>query len=96
MSNLSLTKRRRKREWWLIAYAREHEDTLLALALSGTKRKKRRFALCNYGTAIFLLRLLYGSRRAVAERLGMSVESVREWMICGFGFTEECKKVVGL
>ena len=40
------------REW-----AKLNESRLMALVLSGTKRKKRRFALCDYGTrCCFLFR----------------------------------------
>jgi len=64
------------------AWAKEHEEFLLAVVLANTKRKKRFFSLVVVAEAMFYLTFLYGGKKELGELIGMSYESVREWMVC--------------
>jgi ParB family chromosome partitioning protein len=56
------------------------ETTALAIVFANTKRKKRREDLLTVAHAFDYLVKLYGSQKAVAEKVGLSTEMVREFL----------------
>jgi len=85
--------RRAIAEWK--AWAAEHEIALLAMVLSNTKRRKHSLPLTDVGNAMLLLTLLYGGKRELSERIGMSRESIREWCImAGADWSATAKRMI--
>jgi hypothetical protein len=56
------------------------EETALAIIFSNTKRKKRDLDILTIAKAFEYLVKLYGSRKAVGEKVGLSAEMVREFL----------------
>lgn len=66
-------------------YAKQNEILLWTLAIGGTHRKKRCYALTVYASAIFLLLLFQcnGSRKELAGRLSYkNACSIGQWLCC--------------
>ncbi len=57
------------------------ENTALAIIFSNIRRKKRDKDLLTISESFDFLVKLYGSRKAVAEKVGLSPEMVREFLI---------------
>jgi len=55
------------------------EDTALSIVFSNTKRKKRAVDLITIAESCDYLAQLYGSQKAVAEKVGLSSEMIREF-----------------
>lgn len=55
------------------------EDTALSIVFSNTKRKKRAVDLITVAESCDYLAQLYGSQKAVAEKVGLSSEMIREF-----------------
>ena len=58
-----------------------NEETALSLLFANTKRKKRNVDLVTLARSCKCLVDLYGSKKAVAERVGLSPEMIREIML---------------
>lgn len=56
------------------------EDTALAIVFANTKRKKRKENLLIIGKAFEYLVELYGSQNAVAKKIGLSPEMIRQFL----------------
>jgi len=56
------------------------EETALSILFSNTKRKKRGADLITIAESCEYLVKLYGSQKAVAERVGLSTEMIREFL----------------
>jgi len=56
------------------------EETALAIVFANTKRKKRKESLLTIAKAFAYLVKLYGSQDAVANRVGLSTEMIREFL----------------
>ncbi len=56
------------------------EDTALAIIFANTKRKKRKENLLTIAKAFEYLVKLYGSKKTVAERVGLSTEMIRQFL----------------
>ena len=77
-----------------VAWARLCEESLLALAITGTKRRKRRLPLSDAANAVFYLVLLHG-RRGTAELLGMHRSSLEGYLRCaGSPWSERAELVL--
>ena len=80
----------------LKSFAKKHEYLLMALCLTYIKnRRKRPFHLGIIGLSVFLLMLLYdGGKKEIAKRLGVSRETIREWLIvASVGKLSEIEKI---
>jgi len=64
----------------LPAMRRLDEDTALAVLFANTRRKRRSTDLISVADACHYLKALYGSQRAVADKVGLSSEMVREFL----------------
>lgn len=58
-----------------------NEESALALLFSNTKRKKRKTDLITLAKTSEYLINLYGSKKVLAEKLGLSTEMIREFLI---------------
>ena len=56
------------------------EETALSILFANTKRKKRNEDLITLAKSCEYLTKLYGSQKAVAERVGLSTEMIREFL----------------
>lgn len=56
------------------------EETALSVLFANTKRKKRSVDLLTIAKSCEYLVNLYGSKRAVAEKVGLSTEMIREFL----------------
>jgi len=56
------------------------EETALAIVFANTKRKKRNADLLTIAKSCDYLAKLYGSQKAVAEKVGLSTEMIREFL----------------
>jgi hypothetical protein len=56
------------------------EETALAILFANSKRKKRDIDLLTIARSCEYLVKLYGSRRAVAEKIGLSTEMIRQFL----------------
>lgn len=59
---------------------RLNEDTALSVLFANTRRKRRSVDLVTLGKNCDYLVELYGSRKHVAEKLGLSTEMIREFL----------------
>ena len=57
------------------------EETALSILFANTRRKKRSVDLVTLAQACQYLVKLYGSQKAVADRLGLSTEMIREFLM---------------
>ena len=57
------------------------EETALSLIFANTKRKKRNIDLMTFAETVGYLVKFYGSQKAVAEKVGLSTEMIREFLI---------------
>jgi len=57
------------------------EETALSILFSNTKRKKRQVDLITLAESCAFLENLYGSKKAVANKVGLSEEMIREIML---------------
>lgn len=69
------------------------EDTALSVLFANTKRKKRQVDLITIAQSCQYLANLYGSKLAVAERIGLHTEMIRQFMSL-LELPEEVKSLV--
>ncbi len=70
-----------------------NEETALAIVFANTKRKKRKENLLTVAKAFEYLVKLHGSQKAVAEKVGLSTEMIREFLTT-LKLPEEIQKLV--
>jgi ParB-like chromosome segregation protein Spo0J len=57
------------------------EETALSLIFANTKKKKRNIDLLTFAKTVDYLVRFYGSQKTVAEKVGLSTEMIREFLI---------------
>ena len=69
------------------------EETALSILFANTKRKKRNKDLITIAESCEYLTKLYGSQKAVAEKVGLSTEMIREFLAT-LKLPEEVQKLI--
>ena len=69
------------------------EETALSILFANTRRKKRSEDLITIAESCEYLTKLYGSQKAVAERVGLSTEMIREFL-AALKLPEEVQKLI--